>query len=394
MKKIIKTCIIFSTADWDAAYWTNKQHTALNMAKRGIDVLYVESVGLRAPKLGSGVDIIRILRRFKKSIKGIVRIRDNLWIFSPLVIPFKHNWSFVSSFNKFIIKKSIDRFLKENKFLKEETILWTYHPYISDYIKTQDYMISVYHCVDDLSEVPGIDKMSFKFMETQLLKQIDIVFTTNKLLYEKCKLINSNCYYFPNVVDWDHFSESFNPGIVPKDISSIPKPIIGYIGVLSDFKVDFDLLLKIFTKQPDWHLVLIGTEREGQQNSTLEKLKELNNIHLLGHKDYSELPKYLREFNVGLLPSLINSYTNSMFPMKFYEYLSSGVPVVTSNLGFVKDLPFKITPCLNDDEFIQEIDRLLKSGRLKKDTSYSLVNENTWQIRLNKMFTQIEKMIY
>jgi glycosyltransferase involved in cell wall biosynthesis len=150
---------------------------------------------------------------------------------------------------------------------------------------------------------------------------INVVFTTSKKLFEKCSAINKNTHDFPNVVDWEHFSQAFNPGPDPDDLKDIPHPRLGYVGVLSDFKVDFELLLNIATERPDWHIVLIGEEREGQHNATVQVLKEMQNVHFLGYKEYEELPNYIRGLDVGLLPTLINQYTNSMFPMKYFEYI-------------------------------------------------------------------------
>jgi len=91
MKKI-DTCILFSTADWDALYWTNKQHTAINLASRGIVVLYIESIGLRQMKMTSGRDLFRIFRRLIRAFRGLNQVKKYIYVLSPLVIPFKHHW--------------------------------------------------------------------------------------------------------------------------------------------------------------------------------------------------------------------------------------------------------------------------------------------------------------
>ena len=79
--------IIFSTADWDNPFWTNKQHVSLNLAKRGHKILYIESLGLRAPTL-KAQDLSRILKRIFSFFKGARKVHENIWVYSPLVIPF------------------------------------------------------------------------------------------------------------------------------------------------------------------------------------------------------------------------------------------------------------------------------------------------------------------
>lgn len=379
----IRNCILFSTADWDAPYWTNKQHTTKHLAQRDIKVLYVESVGLRAPKFSSGIDLARIWRRLIRGMCGVHQVEKNIWVVSPLVVPFKHQWKLISSINRWLLNSVIIRFCKKQNFQDQETIIWTYHPYVLDYLDCKQYGSLVYHCVDDLSAIPGIDSEAFIKKEEDLLKSANVVFTTSQNLYEKCSAINKNTHDFPNVVDWEHFAQAFVPGPDPDDLKYIPHPRLGYVGVLSDFKVDFELLMNIATERPDWQIVLIGEEREGQNNLTLKKLNDMGNVHFLGYKKYNELPAYLRGFDVGLLPTLVNSYTDSMFPMKLYEYLSSGLRLVSTGIS--------ITSCYNlegifiassNTDFILQIESCLSLGRLGKAEARTMIGNNTWDFRL------------
>lgn len=383
--KEIRNCILFSTADWDAPYWTNKQHTAKHLAQRDIKVLYVESVGLRAPKFSSGIDLARIWRRLIRGMRGVHRVEKNIWVISPLVIPFKHQWQLISSINRWMLNSAITRFCKKQNFQDQESVIWTYHPYVLDYLDCKQYGSLVYHCVDDLSAIPGIDSEAFIKKEVDLLKSANVVFTTSKKLYEKCSAINKNTHDFPNVVDWEHFSQAFNPGPDPDDLKDIPHPRLGYIGVLSDFKVDFELLLNIATENPDWHIVLIGEEREGQHNATVQILKEMQNVHFLGYKKYEVLPNYMRGLDVGLLPTLINQYTDSMFPMKYFEYIATGLPVVATkikslsmnNVGIQKAASNKsFNECIKDSIFIEKLSRI---------SSKDAIGVHTWGERLRNM---------
>ena len=138
------------------------------------------------------------------------------------------------------MNRTIIRFCKRQGFENQDTVVWTYHPYVLDYLNCIQYGSLVYHCVDDLSAIPGIDSKAFIKKEEDILRAANVVFTTSKKLYEKCGAINKNTHDFPNVVDWEHFSQAFNPGPDPDDLKEIPHPRIGYVGVLSDFKVDFE----------------------------------------------------------------------------------------------------------------------------------------------------------
>lgn len=375
--------ILFSTADWDEPYWTNKQHTACHLAERGNRVLYVESVGLRSPKLSSGRDLGRIWRRLKRAIKGPRKTRDNLWVYSPLVLPFKHHWPIVRYINQGILRISIGLFKYWYRFLKP--VVWTYHPFILQTFSKKDMFRLVYHCVDDLSAIPGIDFQSFREEEVRLLQLSDVVFTTSSALYKQCSLENPNTHFFPNVADFDHFSKANESGEIPFDLAGVPEPRIAYVGVLSDFKVDFSLVKEVVEARPDWNWLFVGEEREGQKSQLLKEIKVYKNVFFLGRKDYQSLPFYLRGMNVGVLPSVINEYTRSMFPMKYFEYLAAGLPLVSTPLDFTEQFKSGIEVAGNSAEFIVAIEKQLARGRIKKADTVRFVGENTWSARLDKM---------
>ena len=388
----LKGCVLFSTADWDASYWTNKQHTAALLAKKGVAVLYIESIGLRLPNFGSTMDLKRMAKRLYRGLLGVRTQQDNIYVLSPLVIPFFRGSYIVSLFNEAVLKFYIKRFLHQKNLNTKNSIAWSYHPYAINFLP-KDYKNStvIYHCVDDIASIPGVHSAKFNKQEKVFLKRVNTVFVTSKELLKKCSRDNCNTFYFPNVVDLGHFLEAHNTRLAPKDISLIPEPRIGYIGVLSDFKVDFDLLYNIAIIKKSWQIILIGEEREGQSDQNLKKLSKLKNVHLLGRKSYGELPSYLRYINVGLLPTKLNSYTKYMFPMKYFEYIASGVPVVSTSLDFLSNESNKKGIYIAHDlpSFIEGVEKQLFEGRLDREASVMGVGDNTWDGRLNKMLEKI-----
>jgi len=384
-------CVIFSTADWDAPCWTNKQHTAKVLVDQGWRVLYVESPGLRAPSFQSGRDWGRLIRRFKKGLRslvlGPVQVEKDLWVLSPLMIPMFHGSALIRWLNQGLLRISLKRFLKKHHVVKP--LIWAYHPYILESMEGLAHGPFVYHCVDDLSAVPGIDAAAFLAEESRFLQNCDFVFTTAPALEEKCRRQNPRTYYYPNVVDFEHFSQALHPGKIPQELENIPFPRLLYHGALSDFKVDFSLLLELASAHPEWQLVLIGEEREGQSSPLLKKLKDLSNVHSLGHRPYEALPDYLRGMDVGLLPTLLNDYTRSMFPMKFYEYLAAGLPLVSTALDFTKHSHPYLLLGQDASSFSAAIQAQLDRGRLNEKEARSAVGENTWELRMNKMLALI-----
>ena len=379
-------CIIFATADWDTEYWTNKQHMARHLAKEGYRVLYVESIGLRQPTI-SGQDLGRLWRRLWRGIQPPRLVEPNIWVLSPLAIPFKQHWPMMRKINQGWLSLCLKLFMVGKGF--KFPMIWTYHPFVLEAIATLDHGPLVYHCVDDLSAIPGIDANAFNVEEQRLLKLCHSVFVTSETLKDKCLAINSNTHYFPNVVDIEHFGKAYLDKDIPIDLASIPIPRIGYIGALSDFKVDFSLIFEVASNRPDWHWVLIGDEREGQNSPLVKKLRTLSNVHLLGRREYEELPGYLRGIDVGTLPTLLNHYTRAMFPMKYFEYLAAGVPVVSTSLEFTNQHKGGICIAAGPEQFVKAIESQLANGRFAESESISLVANNTWTGRLRKMLQLI-----
>lgn len=389
-------CILFSTADWDEPYWTNKQHTAKMLAKYGWRVLYVESIGLRPPKASSKKDWARLAKRLRKGVRGILRgptrVGDSIWLLSPLVVPAAHDGGTLAAMNRALLRWPISRFMKSEGF--EEPVIWTYHPYILGTIKNIDYGKLLFHCVDDLSAIPGIDKKSYLNAEATLLREADVVVVTSKTLEEKCSKHNENTHYFSNVVDFDHFSKAFDSQGEPEELASIPRPRLIYHGVLSDFKLDFNLLVDLVERTPKWSWIFIGEEREGQSSQKLNTLRNMRNAYFLGYRRYQDLPLYLGSSQVGLLPTLVNEYTKSMFPMKYFEYLAAGLPVVSTPLEFTKYVSGGLEVGGSTVEFITAIEHQLRRGRLDKSEARQFVGDRTWEARTRKMVNLLFKRVH
>jgi glycosyltransferase involved in cell wall biosynthesis len=293
----------------------------------------------------------------------------------------------VRRFNQAMLRWTLSRFARSHRF--SEPLIWTYHPFMLDGISTLVRGPLVYHCVDDLVAIPGVDVAAFERAEHDLLESSEAVFTTAAALKARCSQHNGNTHFFANVVDAAHFGRATLSGAIPADLAAIPEPRIVYHGVLSDFKVDFQLILDAANARPDWHFIFIGEEREGQRSAFVPRLSQLPNVHFLGYRSYEQLPDYLRGMNVGLLPTLLNEYTRSMFPMKFYEYLAAGLPVVSTPLDFAR-VPLSGLQVGGDlDAFLRAIAAQLERGRLSAAEAQAAVGDNTWERRLEKMLAII-----
>lgn len=380
---------MFSTADWASQYWTNKQHTAARLAARGHRVLYVETIGLRRPGINK-MDTARMAARLRRGLAPPVQVRDNLWVLSPLTVPIGQLHAAINAFNRWQLRSRIGSWMRQQNIARP--LVWTYHPYMLEVAEALDTLMIVYHCVDDLGAVPGIDRYAFEAAERRLLARADLTFATSHHLQERCAAVAaSRVHYFGNVADIAHFAQARHISSLPPELARIPQPRLGYIGVLSDFKIDFALLEALVSRHGDWQFVFIGNQREGQNNDSVARLIRQSNVHLLGWRAYQDLPKYMAGFDVGLLPQLINDYTRSMFPMKFFEYLAAGLPVVSTALPALRDFASNHSVARDANAFSAAISAVLAGrGPAVPQIEDPLLQVNSWDARLAQMMTVIE----
>ncbi|MGH7502120.1 MAG: glycosyltransferase [Longimicrobiales bacterium] len=382
--------ILLSTADWDNPFWTNKQHMAVRLARLGHRVLYIDSLGLRAPGMNAQ-DVRRIGRRLRGAARGTRAVADNLHVWSPVVLPFQKR-SAVRAINRIALTTALARASRRLEFRRP--LLWTYNPITTRLLDVGAFAGVVYHCVDDIAAQPGMPAELLRDAERELAESADIIFATAPRLAERQAHFNANTHCLPNVADFDHFSRALDPRTeVPADLVRIPGPRLGFIGAISRYKLDFPLLRCLAERRPDWSIVLIGRVGEGEPGTDTATLDGLPNLHLLGPRPYDTLPAYLRGIDVALLPSATNDYTASMFPMKFFEYLAAGRSVVSVDLPALR--PFRDTVTIADSPaaFIASIEAALRGEAPPLDTRLAVARAHTWDQRMERMLSLLEATV-
>jgi glycosyltransferase involved in cell wall biosynthesis len=382
-----KDIILFSNADWDHKVRTNSQHMAECFAQRGLRVLYIESLGLRRPSAGAR-DLKRIGKRLVRGLRGVRRVSGNIWVHSPLVLPF-HGSLAVQRFNKWLIQTSMSLITRGLGF--KRPIVWTYNPLVQALWEGLGASLLVYHCVDDLAAVPGIPGSAVRQAEESLVPKADAVFTTSRELYNRLsKLSPKNTHCLPNVADFAHFASADAAGPVPDDLQTVPRPRIGFIGTLSTYKLDVDLIAGVADRNPHWHWVFVGPLGTVDSLALTKRLGR-GNVHLLGYREYASLPDYLRGFDAAVIPCALNQYTRSMFPMKFFEYLAAGKPVVTTPLDAITEYADACFVAGTIDEFSAALERVFAGIVPDKERGVRMARQHTWDTRLDEMLRVMEQ---
>ncbi|MDM7923044.1 MAG: glycosyltransferase, partial [Pyrinomonadaceae bacterium] len=208
-------------------------------------------------------------------------------------------------------------------------VTWFYTPLMLDWAAGLAPSAVVYDCMDELSKFRFASPRLVE-KEEELLSRSDMVFTGGHSLYmAKCDRHRA-VYEFASSIDAEHFRKARAIAAEMPEQADLPRLRIGYAGVI-DERIDLDLVSDTARMRPEWSFIMLGPVVKIDEAS----LPKAGNIHYLGMKDYSELPKYFAGWDVGMMPFALNEATEFISPTKTPEYLAAGLPVVSTPIADV-----------------------------------------------------------
>ena len=378
-----KSYIIFSSIDW-STHWQIHHQLVNSIVLSGDKVLFVENTGVRSPQIK---DFGRILERVKarlSSIHGFKDVESSVTVFTPVFIPYPYNK--LSIFlNTLLISRSIRRWIKVVKFYEPICISFLPTPAVQEIIRNIDPSLKIYYCADDMSRSLSNPRKLNKY-ENRFFKDVDLVFTTSHKMYKKALQVSDSVYNVPAGIDSSKFPPK-NALTIPSDIGEIARPIIGYIGAISDV-FDKELTIKLANSMPSINIVLVGPKF-----TNIDTLKNIKNITILGERPHDLMPNYINNFDIALIPYIVNEAADSVYSCKLNEYLSLGKIVLSTNLQeiriFNKQYNCPINIGVNTEDFIQKAKELVET--LTEDTEENrtqrikIAKENTWDERFSKI---------
>ena len=232
----------------------------------------------------------------------------------------------------------ISRFLM--KYPSTKKVLWFTYPAFPGLIDIQAWDTVVYDCSDywgspwsDRSSLQAIIQQLYlrsrEQAENYILKKSGIIFTTSDFLNEKlASRTSSPVFVVENGVEFDKFYHA----LPAQNLEPVPRPRLGFVGGMKP-KIDFLLLYEIARQYRDWSLVLIGPiERYMPAIGEFRGLVKEENVYWIPGIKPDEVPAYLKELDVGLMPYKELEYNKAVFSLKLFEYLASGLPVVGCGL--------------------------------------------------------------
>jgi uncharacterized SAM-binding protein YcdF (DUF218 family)/glycosyltransferase involved in cell wall biosynthesis len=372
--------ICISTIDWDFN-WQGHQEIMSAFAKNGNRVLFVENTGIRAPRLRDLPRLKKRLANWLKGTRGIRQEAENLYVFSPLVVPFPY-MKLARWFNRKIILSTIRTWMRVIGF--KEPIIWTFLPtgLSIDVIENIASKLVVYYCIADFYSLVK-EPRKIRASEEKLLEHCDVVFAQGEMLKARCLKKNNNVWIFPFGVKEELFLSALNVPQEPADMRAIAHPRIGYVGGIHKH-VDFALLEHAAREHPEWSFVMVGPLQED-----VAALKRHQNIFFLGKKPHAEIPHYIAGFDVCTIPYKTKGYLETVYPTKLNEYLIMGKPVCSTALEELKREAMQGVLYLSGS--YEGFSKTLAQALSEKDTP-SLIEKRKEFARNNGWTKRIEEM--
>ena len=372
--------IVCFSGDWDGDP-LSKRHIMRRLARKN-RVLWVNSMGNRKPT-ASARDMKRIFKKVRAFFGGCRQVQENLWVYSPLALPF-YGSRFARALNRRFVAWHLRRACARLGF--RNVIHWSFTPSSADLHVGERWLI--YHCVDEFSEFTGTDKRAIRSLERRLMHKADAVIVSSAPLLEDKRRHNPNAFLVTHGVEVEHFRRACEAAtVVPPDIAKLPKPVIGFFGLIADW-VDLALVRRLALARPQWSFVLIG-----KCDTDTGALRGLENVHLLGRRDYADLPAYCKGMDVAILPFVVNSLTLAANPLKLREYLAAGLPVVATDIPEIRRLEEWVRVGRTDEEFQSAIEQIVHGGRTGPQLSTSLaMNHESWDEKVAELSRIVERL--
>ncbi len=232
----------------------------------------------------------------------------------------------------------------------------------------------VYDCMDDHSGFQTNSSAALSH-ESKLVQRGDLVVATSRHLYEKVSKSQAHCLLIPNAGDYAHFSNLPDRSASP--LAHLPRPVIGYYGAIAEW-FDTEAVRLAALRHPEWSFVLIGHTF----GADLRNLERLPNVLLPGEVPYQELPAYLAGIDVCTIPFLNTPLTEATNPVKVFEYLSAGKPVVATALPELASLAEVVYQYTTTDQFIALLEQALAEDSTERAAMRRVIaRQNTWDMR-------------
>ncbi len=369
-----------SCVDWNGVWERMHQFAWMFAGER--PVLFVDNPGTRPlrwdhlPRIAD-----RLGRALRRGATGGLhhadRLPPNLHLLAPLLIPSPTDQPRMV-LNRCWLRRQVDRAMRRAGL--DRAILWTSAPTdaVVGLLDARPWDAVIYDCVDDLPALHPSRARQLQAAEDALVQRADAVLATSRALVEKLHARGCvNVHYVPNGIDFDRFAGAHEQ---PTAIAPLPRPVIGFLGSMLANVFDLELVLRLAAAHPEWSVTLVGP-----MDSALAARAQGTPVRLIGPVDYAAVPACLRAFDVALVPFHESALTRAINPLKVYEYLACGLPVVSTPLPELDGFGDLVTQVTGARTFDAAVVAALAEGRSRADVRATAAAEHDWHRRFTRV---------
>lgn len=374
--------VCFGQQNWDVC-WTAKQHLMTRLARRGHRILYVDPVPSHATKGLGGT--ARALFPPATGF-GLREVERGLWVYTDPYCKPLGEW--LNGRRGHAVMRGLVRRL--HLLSPVALVLTPYKRWLKEGVRPA---ARVYYAVDEWTAFGGLEHQRewIRREEEALLREADVALAVSPRLFERFRQVQPNTRLLENAADVEHFSPARLSVATPHPLlASLSHPIVGFVGQV-DERIDQDLLLHLARARPGWQIVLAGRVKDGVDVSALAAAP---NIRLLGYVPYADLPRVVREFDACIVPYRLTELTRSCSPLKTYEYLATGKPVVATpldGLGVCRDV---VSLAATPDDFLHALDAALADPNAGRQRRLDVAAANTWDDRADALEQHLDEALY
>ncbi len=365
-----ETIIYFGPEPWQGL-WRNRHQLTSRFAKHN-DVYYVEPpTNIR--------DCLRPGRRsklFTRDATGVTIVHGPRWLPVTGRAPFKR-----LSIRLFLFAVA----LVSGTAFGKKPIVWYSRPRMADYVGKAKR--TVYHVVDEYSGYghPSKSKRDGDDPdELRMLASVDTVIVVTQSLYDSKSPHNPNTHIVANAVNFEAYADTSLER--PEDMAGIDAPVIGYSGLVAA-RLDLAMLTAVATTRPEWSFVFVGTVNDKYCEAEMRQLGELPNVHLLGTKDIDDVPRYVRQFDVCVIPYVLNLRAQHASPLKLYEYAAASKPIVSTEFTAARAFEGEVRFANSTEDFLAQCEAALQLDEASSEIAGNrrIASENTWDHRVEQL---------
>jgi len=290
--------------------------------------------------------------------------------------------------------RSLNAVLKKLHISEEGRVVWSYNPFATHIVNALPKALSVFDAVDNWSEHSSYSAFRTELEDcyANIQKTADVIFTVSEGLVDFLGK-QENVFFIPNGVDTDHFA------IQEGDISLLrlpakqrrkPTAIIGYHGIIQP-RVNLSIVEYVAKKHPEYDFVLVGPVWK-EMRKEVDVLSKMPNVFFPGVVPYSALPKVINCFDVAIIPHRIDRFTHSMNPLKLYEYLAAGKPIVSTPVAGSDQFQDLVQLAISPEDFSTGITQALASDTPElRSRRLHMASQHRWQQRVEMMLSIVER---